>query len=192
MKKKLLAIGLSVLVATSAVGAVNNFTAEPDLVDKTKKEAPKEYKQEVSDKPPLEREVERAEDTNQAEQVVEAQPTLADYPKQEVAVFEPIVEEAPAEPVQTPQPAQQPVQPAPEPVINKYKIVLTESVDYPNPRYADRIDRKCVHHMEDGTSRWMVSTLKSDTIASCFAAGTVMSPAQYIQFRTDPIPVQWR
>lgn len=188
MKKKLLAIGLSVLVTTSAVGAVNNFTAEQEPVEQPKKEATKEYKQEMSDQPPLEREVEREPEV-QAEEV--SQPTLAARPKSEVKVFEPIVEEAPAEPVQTSQPAQ-PVQPAPEPAINKYKIVLTESVDYPNPRYADRIDRKCVHHMEDGTSRWMVSTLKNDTAASCFAAGTVMSPAQYVQFRTDPIPVQWR
>lgn len=185
MKKKLLAIGLSVIVATSAVGAVNNFTAEPEIVDKTKKEAPKEYKQEMSDKPPLEREVEREVEQKQAEQVEEAQPTLADYPKQEVVVFEPIVEEAPVE--QAPQPA-----PAPQPAVNKYKIVLTETTDYQNQRYPDRKDQKCVHHMEDGTSRWMVSTIGATSGDLCLPSGAVMSKVQYIQFRTDPIPVQWR
>lgn len=184
-KSKLVAVGISVVVATSAVGAVNNFIAEPEPVGKTKKEAPKEYKQETSDKPPLEREVEREVEQKQAEQVVEAQPTLADYPKQEVAVFEPIVEEAPVE--QAPQPA-----PAPQPVINKYKIVLTETTDFQNERYPDRKDQKCIHHMEDGTSRWMVSTIRATSGDLCLPSGALMSPAQYIQFRTDPIPVQWR
>lgn len=184
MKKKILAIGLSVIVATSAVGAANNFTAES--IEKPKKEAIKEYKQETSDKSSPEREVEREPEV-QAEEVSQPAPTAQS--KSEVKTFEPIVKETPANPVQTPQ-ASQPAQP--EPVINKYKIVLTESVDYPNQRYADRIDRKCVHHMEDGSSRWMVSTLKINTTTSCFASGTVMSPEQYILFRTDQIPEQWR
>lgn len=182
MKNKLLAIGISVLVAGSAVGAVNNFTAEP--FEHPKKESAKEYKQEMSDEPSLNSEV----DVESAPPADEAQPTPASEPKSDVKSVEPIVKEAPANPV-TPK-ASQPVQP--EPVINKYKIVFTESVDYPNQRYADRIDRKCVHHMEDGTSRWMVSTLKINTTTSCFASGTVMSPEQYILFRTDPIPEQWR
>ena len=187
MRNKLLAIGISVLVAGSAVGAANNFTSEP--VEQPKKESAQEYKQEVSDEPSLDREVEREPEV-QAEEVSQPSPTT--QPRSEVKVSEPAAEKAPVNIVtsKTSQPVQQPTQP--EPVINKYKIVLTESVDYPNQRYADRIDRKCVHHMEDGTSRWMVSTLKRDTSASCLVAGTVMSPEQYILFRTDPLPEQWR
>ena len=78
------------------------------------------------------------------------------------------------------------------PVINTHRILLTEVTDYPNERYSDRKNQKCIHHMEDGTSRWMVSTIRATSGDLCLPSGTVMSQAQYIQFRTDEIPTQWR
>ena len=191
-KSKLVAIGISVVVASTAVGAANNYMSTDEPVEKPKTEKKvdksKDKKTEKAKKKPAKREAEQKQET------VDQQP-LADYPKQEVKVFEPIVEETFKE-VEA-QPTEIPVEyvdtpPVEVPVINPYKIVLTEVTDYPNERYPDRVDQKCIHHMEDGTSSWTVSTVRIKNANLCLPSGTVMSKAQYIQFRTDEIPVQWR
>ena len=182
-KSKLVAVGISVVVASTAAGAANNYMATDEPVEQPKTEKKVE---EVKQMP-----AERIGDEPAPEPVEAPEPTVQNLkPSQhasapvEVPVVEAQPTEIPVEYVDTP--------PAEVPVINPLRIVLTEVTDYPNERYPDRVDQKCIHHMEDGTSRWMVSTVRIKDGNLCLPSGTVMSKAQYIQFRTDPIPVQWR
>ena len=185
-KSKLVAIAISVVVASTAAGAANNYMVKDEPVEQTKTEKTVDK---TSDKTP-----EKKTEVKQmpAERIGDApEPTVQNLkPSQhasapvEVPVVETQPTEIPVEYVETP--------PVEVPVINPLRIVLTEVTDYPNERYPDRVDQKCIHHMEDGTSRWMVSTVRIKDGNLCLQSGTVMSKAQYIQFRTDPIPVQWR
>lgn len=182
-KSKLLAIGISVVVASTAAGAANNYMAtdEPEQPKTEKKveevkQAPAER---IGDEPVKSEPVEAPEPTVQnLKPSQHASAPIVEYPEETETT------QIPVEHVETP-----PVQ---VPVINTHRIVLTEVTDYPNERYSDRKDQKCIHHMEDGTSRWMVSTIRLTSGDMCLPSGTVMSPAQYIQFRTDEIPTQWR
>lgn len=185
-KSKLVAVGISVVVASTAAGAANNYMATDEpvekpktekKVDKTSEEVKQATAERIGDEP--------------VKSVEAPEPTLQNLkPSQHAS--------APVEvPVVEAQPTQIPVEYVDiplvvVPVINTHRILLTEVTDYPNERYSDRKNQKCIHHMEDGTSRWMVSTIRATSGDLCLPSGTVMSQAQYIQFRTDEIPTQWR
>ena len=199
-KSKLVAVGISVVVASTAAGAANNYMAKDEPVEQPKTEKTvdntSDEKTEEVKKVPADRiGDEHAPDTTAPDT------TSPDTTSPEPTVQNPNPSEDTPEPVEVPvaeaQPTKIPVEyvetpPVEVPVINPLRIVLTEVTDYPNPRYPDRVDQKCIHHMEDGTSRWMVSTVRIKDGNLCLPSGKVMSKAQYIQFRTDEIPVQWR
>ena len=189
-KSKLLAIGISVVVASTTVGAANNYMAKDEpveqpktekTVDKTSDKKTEEVKQmpaeRIGDEPV--KSVQAPEPTVQnLKPSQHASAPIVEYPEETKTT------QIPVEYVDTP--------PVVVPVINTHRILLTEVTDYPNERYSDRKNQKCIHHMEDGTSRWMVSTIGATSGDLCLPSGTVMSQAQYIQFRTDEIPTQWR
>ena len=191
-KSKLIAIAISVGVASTAAGAANNYMdSTPELtkpVATQQKGEVTKVDESVVDEATKEPDV---TDTETAT-ATQSQPSQAQSPQQA----------APQEASQeTPQPAQQPTtiavdyveQPPQEiPVVNKNKIMRTETTDYPNVRYPNKVDQKCVYYMEDGQVLWMIATIANEGVSLCFTPGTIMSSAQYAQHRTDPIPEQWR